>query len=1103
MSDLYDYLTGLYNRKGMNEVWNYHEGEKELVQILFLDLDNFKTVNDMYGHKMGDHVLTRFGEILRRVAEGKGEVIRLGGDEFVMMFFGQYERQVLADLAEKLMGLVRTEMEKDKGFGVISVSMGIVLNAAVSEGLDNLLSYGDAAMYYAKESGKNQYVFFGDYEEKIREERLMESTAMLALEEGRFRVTYFPVMHLQNSKLLRTGAVAVWEKEDGTVWSRKDYEAVLYKSGIIKNIDLFLMEQVCKDLARFQKTIDMREPVGIWLSGILSDLDFVPRFQNLIRQYGLSCEQIELWVDERMFSHRRINSLLKNMEKIQKAGFQIGLMGVGKSFLSFPYLEEINLSTILFDDSHIAGMQRMKMHGSMMHAMFQMTRDLNLLSVGMGVDTAIKAGLLIRSGCEAGCGEYFQEPLYAEDYYQYRKGIVERETVAEFPFLKDYHTADGKYHAEAIGEVQFSRGISKLWGGIRFLGGPIETNVLKLPAEIFSGAGYTVTFWVKPQEVQNWISAFYARHQLGFSSFMPSISGNQTMFRVHLDEESELWKDAMYAALPVGKWTYVALVYDAKKGNILLFLNGEFQVFVGDVPEIGRVTMAYLGGDSYQVSFRGEISALRVYDHSRTMEEIKASFLEYKNEPGFCGDDKADEKEEYWVHDPAIYEDEEHQCFYLYCTGAQGWKSKDLIHWDPLDRVVESVPKEARDWTNSDAIWAPDIVKVGEKYRLYCSNSSWGSQKSCIFLATADDPAGPFTPGKVVLKTDDTLDVNGIDANIIEDPETKEQYLLYGSFWGGVHILPLDKATGLARDAGEDGLGVGSLRLDPDLLEKCLAGMEEKEKEEPGIPALWQLPERERERRRGSRLVSRPAWTSSSVEGPYMIWHPQTKYYYLFVSYGSLKSDYNIRVGRSKKITGPFLDYYGRDLADPQDDDLSRGLLISGGYRWITGVPFMGPGHNSVLLRKNGEMFLVGHIRKMHFLEKDIGPGLLQIRRMFMTPDGWPIVSPQPYAEETFRRARLPVIPGTYERIELRPSIPQGIAHAHPMTLFEDGRMECCSICGTWRMLDEFSMELTYGPIREFIHVEKGLDFDLNKSTILLSGLTSQGICTWGKKILE
>ena len=187
-------------------------------------------------------------------------------------------------------------------------------------------------------------------------------------------------------------------------------------------------------------------------------------------------------------------------------------------------------------------------------------------------------------------------------------------------------------------------------------------------------------------------------------------------------------------------------------------------------------------------------------------------------------------------------------------------------------------------------------------------------------------------------------------------------------------------------------------------------------------------------------------------------------------------------------------------MADASDETCTRGLMVSAGYRWLNGMPYMGPGHNSVLLRENGEMYLVSHIRKLQFLSEDPGAGLLQVRRLFLTPDDWIVSEAQPYAEEVFWKVRDAVIPGLYERIELRPSMPQGIAHAHPLRLFSDGRLECCSIIGTWKRVDDFSLEFTYGPVHEFVHMEKGLDRDVNKTTVLLSGLTSQGICTWGKK---
>lgn len=405
-----------------------------------------------------------------------------------------------------------------------------------------------------------------------------------------------------------------------------------------------------------------------------------------------------------------------------------------------------------------------------------------------------------------------------------------------------------------------------------------------------------------------------------------------------------------------------------------------------------------------------------------------------------------------WMtHDPAIFRDPGSGNYYIYSTGALCRRSADLLHWENLGKVVSDPPEESVSWTKSHDIWAPDIVKVGPEYRLYCSNSSWGVRQSCIFLAVSDTPEGPFVPRGCVLKTSDALPVNGIDANIIEDARTGKQYLLYGSFWGGCHILLLDRETGLA---AEDGIGI------------CLA--------------------------------KRPAWTDCAIEGPYMIYVPETDYYYLFVSYGSLKSDYNIRIGRSRKITGPFLDYHGRDMTDLTDEDNTVGLMISCGYRWFDGTPYMAPGHNSVLCDDTG-MFLVSHIREMNFTEEP-EPSTLQIRRLYLTPDAWLTAAAQPYAGETLQPLTEEDLAGHYERIALTPSVPQGIQCAHPVHLMESGRMECCSVIGSWHMTGEHTLLIHYGNTTETLTASPAWDKELDRPTLMLSGLSDRGVCTWYKR---
>lgn len=415
--------------------------------------------------------------------------------------------------------------------------------------------------------------------------------------------------------------------------------------------------------------------------------------------------------------------------------------------------------------------------------------------------------------------------------------------------------------------------------------------------------------------------------------------------------------------------------------------------------------------------------------------------------------DKQPEKLGLWLtHDPAIFRDPVSKNYYIYTTGAGCYCSPDLLNWTNLGKVVNDPPQEAIDWTNSHAIWAPDIVKVGDEYRLYCSNSSWGVQQSCIFLAVADKPEGPFTPRGCVLKTSNQVPVNGIDANIIEDADTGEQYMLYGSFWGGCYIIKLNKETGLA-----DKEGIGT----------CVA--------------------------------TRPNFTMRSIEGPYMIYHPDTKYYYLFVSYGSLKSDYNIRVGRSRNVTGPFYDYNGRVMTDEEDYDNTIGMMISCGYRWYDGTPYMAPGHNSVLRDFDGRMFLVSHIREMNFTDKP-EPSTTQIRELYLTPDEWIIAAAQPYAGEKLQPLTEESLLGNYERISLTPSVPQGIQCAHPFKLMQNGRFEAASVVGTWKMVSDNALTIQYGNTSEYIIVSPGWDKELDHPTIMMSGLSGKGICTWYKK---
>ena len=322
------------------------------------------------------------------------------------------------------------------------------------------------------------------------------------------------------------------------------------------------------------------------------------------------------------------------------------------------------------------------------------------------------------------------------------------------------------------------------------------------------------------------------------------------------------------------------------------------------------------------------------------------------------------------AHDPSIVKGDDGR-WYVFSTdasvgdvhrcGIQVRVSDDLIHWDYLGTAFDDyettcaaeIAAAGLDPAKHQGLWAPEAVKVGDEWRLYYSASTFGSTRSAIGMAVSDSLSGPWTDRGIVVRSDANAvsKPNAIDPCLFTDPSGK-QYMTWGSFFGGIFLTALD----------EEGFPEGdAVRI---------AGF------------------------RGCR-----------AEGSYLIWLPQTEYYYLFVSYGSLSEDYNIRVGRSRTVEGPYLDANGRNLADLVAANEGRiGVKLMGGYqlRHDPGAGFSkgikAPGHCSVTV--DGDRIWLCHHTRTQSL-----PGhwfAMQIRPMVLSADGWPLVMPMSYQGESF-----------------------------------------------------------------------------------------------------
>lgn len=352
------------------------------------------------------------------------------------------------------------------------------------------------------------------------------------------------------------------------------------------------------------------------------------------------------------------------------------------------------------------------------------------------------------------------------------------------------------------------------------------------------------------------------------------------------------------------------------------------------------------------------------------------------------------------AHDPTVVRGED-GLWYMFSTdaavgideipaGAHVRTSPDLVEWTFVGTALPGVPAVAAAHTGATGLWAPEVLlwpgaDPDRRWHMYYSASSFGSRTSAIGLATAPRAAGPWTDEGIVVATTHGVDEhNAIDA-AVEFDRDGFPWLTYGSFFGGIHTLPLYEATGLAALPGDS----------------------------------------------GELIARRPASVDTAIEGAYIEYRPGTDDYVMYVSYDSLFDTYSVRVGIADEITGPYFDAAGRPLLDPEPGQEQRaGTKILGGHRFRDGTGWIAPGHNSIF-RDGDARFLVHHVRHAD----DPTRHEAQIRRVHTTASGWPIVSPHVFAG--YDTERMPVttpVDGRWQVVRFAPE-EAGLVDARPATV--------------------------------------------------------------------
>ena len=420
----HDYLTNLPNRVLLNDriaqaitLANRHQTQ---VALLFLDLDNFKHINDSLGHATGDKLLQSVTKRLKDCVRESDTVSRQGGDEFVILLAENNNSNDAALSAQKILDELKAIHTIDKNQLHITTSIGISLYPTDGLDAEALLKSADTAMYYAKEKGRNNYQFFMPEMNTREAERLIiESHLRLALEKQQFTLSYQPKVNLITGQITGAEALLRWQHDEWGELLPNAFIAVAEDSGLIVPIGRWVLRHACKQAKSWQNKGMQGITVAINITAQeFLQKDFVEDVRATLIEARLEPHFLELEITESVLM-RDAERSKKILDQLNQMGIKLAIDDFGTSYSSLSYLQRFPINVLKIDQSFVQNIGTANDDGIIVSAIISMANSLSLSVVAEGVENSHQLAFLKAHHCKEGQGYFFGHPLKAEQFSGY------------------------------------------------------------------------------------------------------------------------------------------------------------------------------------------------------------------------------------------------------------------------------------------------------------------------------------------------------------------------------------------------------------------------------------------------------------------------------------------------------------------------------------------------------------------------------------------------------------------------------------------------------------------------------------------------------------
>jgi diguanylate cyclase (GGDEF)-like protein/PAS domain S-box-containing protein len=415
----YDALTGLHNRTFLRQVLAKAlastRRQDQKTAVLFLDLDRFKIINDSLGHSFGDLLLQQVAERLKRCVREEDTVARVGGDEFLIVLAALESVTEATIAADRILNGIAAEFLIEDQRLNVTCSIGVSIFPEHGMDGETLIKNADAAMYCAKEKGRNTFQFFTeDMNIQVVERLTLENSLRLALERKELFLVYQPQMEIASGMIVGVEALLRWQHPERGLVPPDKFIRVAESSGLIMPIGEWVLREACSQVREWQDAGLLVVPVAVNVSAVqFRQGDFLTVIKKILSETGLSPEYLELELTESTLLSN-VNVIFPMLEELRTMGLKLAIDDFGTGYSSLSYLRQFPVSKLKIDRSFVQDVVLNSDDAAITAAIISMAKGLNLKVIAEGVETGAQMAFLRAHQCDQIQGYYFSRPLTAD-----------------------------------------------------------------------------------------------------------------------------------------------------------------------------------------------------------------------------------------------------------------------------------------------------------------------------------------------------------------------------------------------------------------------------------------------------------------------------------------------------------------------------------------------------------------------------------------------------------------------------------------------------------------------------------------------------------------